>query len=261
MRTRVGVNSYIVREISGHGIPIEELDVDLIELGFDDIEVLTEEGINWSSLDLLSTLNVGFTIHSPTSDGRTIAVDLGRYSRRNIRIMENVFRIAQALNARYVVIHGGDIHESYHKAFINTKRQLMELATIAEEYGVKLVIENLLDNRIGTFPHEFIPMFEDNVGFCFDIGHAFITARKYGLDVGSFLTLSPEHVHLHDNMGIRDEHRAIGEGKIPLFVFREILEKGPRNVILEIRRYSSEDSILRSIEFVRRRAVKYAVKV
>ncbi|WP_456395993.1 sugar phosphate isomerase/epimerase family protein [Thermococcus sp.] len=246
---KVGVNSFIIREISGHGFSVDELPVDVIELGFDDMPVLTPSGINWEVLHELLSLNVDFTLHAPCSDGNNIKLDLGVNSRKNIRIMENVFRIAQILDAEYVVVHGGDIGNNYHRAFINTKRQLMEIATIAEEYEVKLVMENLTDNRIGAFPHELLPFLEKNVSVCLDIGHAFLTSLKYGLDIGEYFLLDDiEHVHLHDNGGARDEHRAMGEGCIDFNnILPKILFRKPKNIIWEIREYQKADNVLRSI--------------
>ena len=252
MKAKLGVNSYVVREISKNGISIDNLPIDVIELGFDDIPVLTEDGINWEMLHNLATLDVDFTIHAPCADGKNVSVDLGINTRRNIRIMENVFVIAQTLNAKYVVVHGGDIGESYHRAFINTRIQLMELATIAEEYGVELVIENMCDNRIGAFPHEMLPFIEQNVSVCIDIGHAFLTSLKYGINIREY-SLLPRivHLHLHDNYGVRDDHLPPGEGKIPLSLYHHLLLLKPRNVIIEIRNYDTPESILRGISFIK----------
>ncbi|AEH24149.1 sugar phosphate isomerase/epimerase family protein [Pyrococcus yayanosii] len=251
---KVGVNSYIIREISGHGFSVDELPVDVVELGFDDTPVLSEEGIDWEVLHGILSLDINFTIHAPCSDGKNVSIDLGVNSRRNIRIMENVFKIAQLLDARYVVVHGGDIRESYHKAFINTRKQLMEIATIAEDYGIKLVVENLTDNRIGAFPHELLPFLEENVSVCFDIGHAFLTSMKYGININEYFLLPGiEHVHLHDNNGVRDEHKAMGEGciKFDTLLFR-VLSHKPKNVIWEIRDYWIKENILKSILSVKK---------
>ncbi|WP_048146810.1 sugar phosphate isomerase/epimerase family protein [Pyrococcus abyssi] len=251
---KVGINSAIIKEISGRGLSLDELPVEVVEIGFDDIPLLTEKGINWNLIEELLTLGVEFTIHAPCSDGKNISLDLGVDSRRNIRIMEDVFRISQALNAKYVVIHGGDIRKSYYTSFVNTKRQLMELSVIGEEYGVKLEIENLLDNRIGAFPHEFLPFLDENVSTCFDVGHAFLVSRKYGIRLEEFLLIPDiEHVHLHDNSGFWDEHRALGEGVIPFNVILPAIAKiEPKNVILEIRRYRDSENVIRSIELVKK---------
>ncbi|AIU69307.1 AP endonuclease [Thermococcus eurythermalis] len=249
---KVGVNTCIVQEVSGRGFSLEELGVEVLELGFDDVEVLTEEGINWSILKDLAGLGTEFTLHAPTSDGRNVSVDLGRYSRMNIVTMERVLKIASALDANVVVVHGGDIRGSYHRAFANTRRQLMEISAIAEDYGVKFLIENLTDGRIGAFPHELLPFVEENVGICLDVGHAFLTAMKYGVPMDEFALLEAEEIHVHDNNGIMDEHLPPEEGMIGKnYIGRLIEAVEPEYAVLEIRRYSRPESVFEAIDFVK----------
>ncbi len=249
---KVGVNSHIVKEISGQEFSLDELNVDVVELGFDDVTVLTEDGIIWEALKNLAGLGVEFTLHAPTSDGKNVRVDLGRYSRMNIITMERVFRIAEALDATTVVVHGGDIHRSYHRAFANTRKQMMEISAVAEEHGVRLLIENLTDMRIGVFPHELLPFLESNVGICLDIGHAFLTAMKYGVPMDEFALLKAEEVHAHDNNGTTDEHLPPGEGMIGrAYASRLIRATRPTYVILEIRRYSRPENVMEVLEFAR----------
>ncbi len=247
---RFGVNSCIVREITGRGFSFDDLGVEFIELGFDDVKVLTEEGINREVLTNLEGLGIDFTLHSPTSDGRNVSLNLGVYSRMNIRIMKNALRIANALGAEYMVIHGGDIHRSYHLAFVNTLRQIREISLIAGDYGVKLLIENLTDSRVGAFPHELIPFLGKNVGVCFDVGHAFLTAVRYAFPLHEFGLLSSEikEFHLHDNNGSRDEHLPPGRGIIGIpYMISMIKKVRPKNVVFEIRYYPTPECVLESI--------------
>ncbi|NJE60886.1 sugar phosphate isomerase/epimerase family protein [Thermococcus sp. 21S7] len=249
---KVGVNTFIVREVSGNGFPLDELGVEVLELGFDDVEVLTENGINWDVLKNLAGLGVEFTLHAPTSDGGNVSVDLGHYSRMNVVTMERVFRVASALDASVVVIHGGDIRESYHRAFANTRRQLMEISAIAEDYGVELLMENLTDARVGAFPHELLPFIDENVGICLDVGHAFLTAMKYGVPMDEFALLKAEEAHVHDNNGERDEHLPPGEGMIGKnYIGRLVGAVRPDYVVLEIRCFSRPESVFESIEFAK----------
>ncbi len=248
----IGVCSYIVKEISGKGLELEDLRVKLVELGFSDIPLIKNEEIVKDSIEYLQTLNLKYTIHSPTSDEECgVRVDLGVDNKNNIKIMEKVFKIASLLDVRYVVVHGGDVNTSYYKAFINTKNQLTKLSKMAEDYSVRLVIENLSDNRVGAMPHEFMPFLGDNVGMVFDTGHAFLIQQKYGVDMreyirqlGSYI----EHIHIHDNSGITDEHLALGEGSINWkIIIKELSKTNPKNIILEIRRYSNPQNVVESI--------------
>lgn len=249
---KVGVNTYIVQEISGNGFSLDELKVDFVELGFDDVEVLTENGINWENLINISGLGIEFTIHAPTSDCKNVSIDLGYYSRMNIITMERVFKIASVLDAKIVIVHGGNIKESYHRAFVSTRKQIIEISDIAEDYGIKLLIENLPDNKIGVFPHELLPFIRENVGVCLDIGHAFLTAMRYGIPMDEFALLRADEVHIHDNNGNWDEHLPPGDGMIGRNYTRKIvMANSPRRVTLEIRRFSRPDRVFDAVEFAK----------
>ena len=145
---KVGVNSWLVREISSGPLSLSYMDVELVELGFDDVTLLDRNlEINHAMLLALDSFDVTLSLHAPTSDARepNLRVDLGRMLRHNFRIMERVFEIASLMDIRHVVIHGGDIlaeHRdkfagiAYRKAFLNTVRNLKTLASLARDYSV-----------------------------------------------------------------------------------------------------------------------------
>lgn len=251
---KLGVNSYIVKEISGMGFLLDELGVDFVELGFDDSGVIKDEEINWEALKNLEGLGVEFTLHAPTADGKNLPIDLGVYGKEPVRRMEKVIRIANHLGAEVIVVHGGDIKKSYTKAYVNTLRHLRELKPIAEDHGVKLVVENLFEGRIGALPYELLPLVNEGFELCFDIGHAFLTSMSSGLRIDEFNVLFPytSHLHIHDNSGSRDEHRPLGEGMIGFYYARRVVEltKAER-AVLEIRRYSGKGSVLSNVSFFR----------
>ncbi|WP_048203313.1 sugar phosphate isomerase/epimerase family protein [Methanocaldococcus infernus] len=261
----IGICSYLVSEITNKGFSLDELKVNCVELGFSDIPLLDKDGeINREAIDYLSTLNVKYTLHSPTSDEpNSVCVDLGK-GERDLKIMENVFKIASLLNIKYVVIHGGDINGSYHKAYINTLRALKSLINLANEYSVKIVLENLCDNRIGAFPHEFSGLLDDEIGVTLDVGHAYLMCNKYGMSMREyFKMLRPyiEHVHLHDNFGFVDNHLPLGEGNINWkMVLNELRKCKVKNLILEIRNYYNEMNVKNSIKLASKGYKKRYVK-
>lgn len=254
---RVGINSCNVRNASGKGLDLDELKIDVIELGFDDVPLLINGKINMSVIQRLKTLDVEYTIHVPTSDARDEKnrLDFGIRSRRNIKIMENVIKIAVLLDAKYITIHGGDVRDSYQEAFQNTKIQFKEISALAEDYSVTLCLENLEDNRVGAFHHELLSLLDPTMTVTLDIGHAFLVSQKYDIPLYEFFTTLRKYttnIHLHDNMGISDVHMPLGEGRIDLnLVFDEIMRINPENVILEILNYQHTNSIVKSINMAR----------
>ena len=267
---KVGVNSRLVREISRGPLSLSYLDVELVELGFDDVALLDRSlEINHAMLWGLDSFDVAFSLHAPTSDARepNLRVDLGRMLRHNFRVMERVFEIASLLDVTHVVIHGGDIVRenrakfagvSYRKAFVNTVRNLKLLAPLARDYLVTLCLENLCDDRVGSLPVELLALLhaaDADIYATFDAGHAFIIAERYGIPLSDFFdVLHPfiKHVHLHDNDGISDLHLPPGEGKIDArSVLRDIRDIQPENAILEIRRFTDPENVKESIKEVR----------
>lgn len=245
----VGLNSHIVREVSGKGFSIDELGIGLVELNFDDTPVLNKNGINRETLKNLLGLGVDFTVHAPTSDAKGVRVDLGRYSMSNIMIMKNVLKVASELNAKVLVLHGGDVRKSYHKAYINTRKQIEEISIMARDYGIRLAIENLTGSRVGVLPHEITSFREYGVLACLDLGHALLTAFKLGYPLEKFLLPDVLEVHIHDNHGRSDEHLPPGEGLMGWgYVEKLVKNTKPKYAVLEIRRFSSFDSVKNSIK-------------
>jgi sugar phosphate isomerase/epimerase len=74
----------------------------------------------------------------------------------------------------------------------------------------------------------------DDVGFCFDIGHA-----HFGQGVAESFEIMKDKIrstHLHDNHGERDEHLWIGEGTINWEEAMSLLRSAPQvpAMLLEI---------------------------
>ena len=267
---KVGVNSRLVREISRGPLSISYLNVELVELGFDDIALLDRYlEINHAMLWGLDSFGVAFSLHAPTSDARepNLRVDLGRMLRHNFRVMERVFEIASLLDITHVVVHGGDIIAEngakfagvpYRKAFVNTVRNLKLLAALARDYSVTLYLENLCDDRVGSLPVELLALLHaanTDIYVTLDTGHAFIIAERYGIPLSDFFdVLHPfiKHVHLHDNDGISDLHLPPGEGKIDVgCVLMDIWDAQPENVVLEIKRFVDLENVKESIMAVK----------
>jgi Sugar phosphate isomerases/epimerases len=88
---------------------------------------------------------------------------------------------------------------------------LAELGKIQEEYSARFVIENFGGWEIChfRFPDWLSYIRECGLGFCLDVGHANLNGV-----LDEFLKAGPDHMHLHDNHGLEDEHAACGSGNI-----------------------------------------------
>lgn len=265
---KVGINSRMIKEISNG--PVLAKEVDMIELGINDSKVLNGE-IDYDRLYEIASLHTNFSIHAPYTNNRIedINVDLGIRNEQNFKVMENVFKIASFLNAKYVVVHGDKVNGDFRKSFLNVISNLIDLSKMASEYSVTLLLENLHKengyDRFGILPQEVLQIIEsakaDNLKVAFDIGHANLAANLYKFDILKFFDyLSPyiHHIHIHDNMGIPavvntqygDQHLPLSQGNIDFNrIFERINKTKVENLVLELKTKSREDA-MRSIKML-----------
>ncbi|MCD6408070.1 sugar phosphate isomerase/epimerase [bacterium] len=126
---------------------------------------------------------------------------------------------------------------------------LKEICKIAKEYNLTITIENLPSSclcDLGTTVSDLLKIIkevnEDNLGICFDSGHANISGLDFYEEIckaGKYL----KETHFHDNIGkisnkneINDMHQPTGIGNINwikvISAFKKIEYKNP--VIFEI---------------------------
>lgn len=270
MNAKIGINSCMIKEFGGI---IDASEVEIIELGLDEnfLEEKKEKKLISKATELTSAFGVGFTIHAPHSDSdiEDIRVDFSTNDRKNFTVMEKVIKIAAKIGARYIVVHPGNLKDSRKCLNLNILN-LTHLCSLAEEYDITLLLENLFDregrNKIGVLPGEIFHIFEsvgsEHLKINLDIGHAFIASNAYGLSLNDYFEFGEyiHQLHLHDNFGIMepkeamfgDRHLPLGLGKINFEeVFKNIRKTDTRNLILELKNSTREDA-LRSIAQIRK---------
>ncbi len=263
MNTKIGINSPQIKDFGGS---IDPCEVDIIELGLDRMDFLDEKKekeLLSKAAYLASSFDAEFTIHAPHIDSRIegLKIDFSTNNEKNFIVMGKVIEIAAKIGAEYIVVHPGS--QSGSKRCLNLNlRNLIHLCTLAEEYGVTLLLENLFDreggNKVGVFPLEIFRIIEmvgsEHLKINLDIGHAFITCNAYGLSMEDYFDLggSIYQMHLNDNYGLLeseeamfgDRHLPLGLGKINFReVFKNILKTNARNLILEVKNSTREDTL------------------
>ena len=182
-------------------------------------------------------------------------------SNRNLRIFEECFRISAEVEAKVLVAHPGWFPLMSRIPWIGgiIKRKawtvLLDFMKIclnfSENYGVPLGLENVHGKRSPfSLPHQAsrLPETLGNLKFTFDLGHAYIEARKrlkiargeverwVAEEMVNHLKGKLVHVHLHDNRGLKDNHLPPGEGEMDFNPLIEALKElgFQGQVILEI---------------------------
>lgn len=172
---------------------------------------------------------------------------------------------AAALGVTYYVIHpGGLIYGKYDakqkigrishgSRFLERIRKLniaslTELAGFAEKLGVKVALEN--GSELDISPTEVLGIVRrvnlENLGICFDTGHANIFAKTRPAKVLREIGHLVWALHLNDNSGKSDAHLPPGKGNIEwvdvLETIYQISYKGCLNLELQ-RNYANKQTL------------------
>jgi sugar phosphate isomerase/epimerase len=159
---------------------------------------------------------------------------------QRIEAMDEIKRaleIAEQIPFRFLVQHIGTSGESFdERKFEAALTSIEHLRAFAKPLGVRILLENI-PNELAT-PERLVEFIHtshfDDVGVCFDIGHAHMTA-----DVAPTFETLKDHIrstHIHDNAKDRDSHFWPGKGSIDWKASMELLRSAPHTppLLLEI---------------------------
>lgn len=163
----------------------------------------------------------------------------------NIAWAHRSLRRAGALGVRWVVLHPGttpnvgtdpEEWEYVRRRNVELFRSFLQTAT---EVGVGIAIENMSQKKprfgatVGDLSWLLDQLDSDQVGVCWDTGHANIT----GVDQGRALRMLGRRLvalHIDDNDSLSDQHFTPGRGKIDwpsvIQALRDINYSGPFNL-------------------------------
>ncbi|MDI9610078.1 MAG: sugar phosphate isomerase/epimerase [Archaeoglobaceae archaeon] len=225
--------------------------------GFEHVEILMDhplysaEILSYNELiELKWSYDVELLIHSPATTTNFIAVsELMR--KASYAEMQRVLHIADRAGAEVVTFHIG-----WNPGFINNgsfyfpkelfdehneKVLIKELKPFLERTEVLLALENTIAITGGIERALREILSETELALTLDLGHYNI--QKCELFLENFDRVV--NIHLHDNNGDRDEHLALGRGKVDLKAFP--LKDYERYMTIETR---EEKSILETREYL-----------
>ncbi|MGB9854055.1 MAG: sugar phosphate isomerase/epimerase family protein [Candidatus Bathyarchaeales archaeon] len=198
---------------------ITKVDVKFIEVVDDGLHALDKRRVS-ELRSLGESYGVRYSVHAPFAD-INIASPSTPLLRTMVRRLEDSLDNARALNAYLWIFHPGletGISMFYPgKAWIRNRKTVQLLCKTAEDYGVKLAIENVpepypfLMKSVEHFK-KFYGEFDGNLGLVLDIGHANLNGQ-----IELFIEAFPDrlmHIHVHDNDGTADQHLGIGFGTV-----------------------------------------------
>jgi sugar phosphate isomerase/epimerase len=160
--------------------------------------------------------------------------------KRRIEAMDEIKRaleVAEQAPYRFLVQHVGTGGEEFDERKVEAAITSIEhLRAFAKPLGVTLLLENI-PNELST-PLRLLELLNaghfDDVGVCFDIGHAHIMS-----DVAAAFATLKERIrstHIHDNAKDRDAHLWPGEGSIDWKEAMQLLASAPHRppLLMEI---------------------------
>ena len=204
---------------------------------------------------------VALAIHA--IDGPSFFIPSAKVRAAGVRQLKQELDWAHAIGAKNVVMHlgfdmnfGMDGGSRYtHQEFPGYyKTVLTEVLTELKAYArgrARLCVEN-----VGGFRYEMTaptlgPLLGGNLGLCFDVGHVNVLKPEMRKRELAFLRRHRKnifHSHVHDNSGLRDEHSALGRGRIDFLPYIRLLAKTDALVVFEVRPKESAIESLRYFE-------------
>lgn len=208
----------VAKLVKKQGLGIETINFSMSDK-LDKLEESIEEYGRW--LEEIGGPNL--TLHGPFLDLNPITFD------REIRkvVMKRYRQAARAcssLGGKKVVLHTGFHPDIYFLVGWSKRMADFFEELVSFEPDTSFAIENLYDREV----YPFVELFEElekrkielnNVGMCLDIGHAACNSKHAPERWQEALLPYIIHYHLHDNNLEKDEHLALGEGKIKLESF------------------------------------------
>lgn len=192
------------------------------------------------------------TLHAPFQDILPGAKDgfIRGASRRRLR---QAFALLPVFKPVTIVCHLGYEAKFYQgdlrKWLTRSANTWKELAALAANQGVTVMLENVYEKEPGLFVELLKLVDAPNLQICLDVGH--LQAFGDG-DFDLWLNTLWPHIgqlHLHDNHGDLDAHLALGQGIVPLAATLNFLAARDRQPLVTLEPHH-EGSLEPSLEYL-----------
>ena len=166
---------------------------------------------------VLRSANLKVTLHAPFMD-LSLGSPEPEIRKASRKRLEQFIYLIPILRPKVAVFHSGWDEKRYwgmREQWLKDSVDFWKwISRSLRKEGVWMNIENVFEKTPQELSTLIQSIGEDNIGICLDVGHlsAFsrVPLREW------VLSLSPliRQLHLHDNDGSQDHHRALGAGKI-----------------------------------------------
>jgi len=167
----------------------------------------------------LHSSDLTITFHAPFMDLSAGSPDQKVRAVTRYRF-EQVLQLVPLFKPKTVVYHIGYDNKRYwhmRDFWIEKNLEMWSwLGKCMQEQGAQLMLENVYEHSPDDIRILFEKLGNQGVGFCLDTGHQAVFSRvpleTWVESLGTYLG----QLHLHDNLGKQDDHRALGQGSIDI---------------------------------------------
>lgn len=166
--------------------------------------------------------------HAPFSEIYPSAIDPRAVGLAYDRLMQAA-ELAMNYNIRRMVVHGGYIPTVYYPEWFHD-RSVSFWSRIARQLpdDFKIVVENVLEDTPERLLDIVLEVNDPRIGLCLDVGHANASTEVPVMDWINCMGSNIAHVHIHNNDGLHDFHRTLGDGTFDMDIaISRIMELAP----------------------------------
>ena len=190
------------------------------------------------------------TLHGPFYDLTPGGIDKKILKATRERLRE-AFDIIPLFEPLSIVCHTGYDRRRYHEVedeWLETALETWQpLVKDLQGTRTTLMLENVYEETPTLLLRLLSGLNTERAGFCFDAGHMNVFSET---DIKGWLTpMKPflRQVHLHDNDGTRDDHLAIGAGRIDFESLFTYLDENHLRPIVTLEAHQ-EEAVWQSLE-------------
>ena len=161
-------------------------------------------------------------LHGPFLDLNPVAFDSEILRVTKLRFAQ-AYSAAQELGAQKIVYHTCYHPDIYYLIGWADRMASFFHEFLKERSEIDVVMENVFDRQWQPLMDVKRKVQEINFALCLDIGHANCYSHLPVTEWVKNLFPYIEHMHVHDNMGEKDSHLALGQGSIEIEkVFKKV---------------------------------------
>ncbi len=204
--------------------------------------------------DYIKSLGIKYTFHAPFVD-----LSPGAFDEKIRKITEErflrVLDLAVIFQPENIVVHPG-FNEIIHGQFFdlwvkNASITWKNVFNYAEKINTKISFENIFEKDTRVLEKLLEIADSPLAGICLDVGHHNVFSEKPVEEYFKKFQSRIYEIHIHDNNGDFDWHKAVGEGNIDFEnVFKLVLKYCP-DAIVTLEPHDKE-TLFKSLENTRR---------